>query len=125
MGAEAPEVAFVWSSHRPRTDRIPSSPLFDALKIEGAHHANRPLPTIERSPPIADRTAEDKPGHARAASRSGLAFQKHAFFTVMTAVLPDFEAFYASLADEQKDSLQPRRMMRDGGFDDRGRACRP
>mgnify|MGYP000949472502 CR=1 FL=1 len=49
--------------------------------------------------------------------QSGLRIQE-ARLAAMTAVLPQFEAFYASLTDEQKAALEPRRSPRG----DRGRS---
>ncbi len=115
QGAEALEVAFVRLSHRLElTDT--QQPLFDALKSTALTTQTDFADDCATSRP--DRTAEDKPDMLER-FKAGLAIQETRL-AAMNAVLPDFEAFYASLTDEQKDSLQPRRMMRDGGMDDRG-----
>lgn len=111
-GAEALDVAFVRLSHRlDLTDAQQS--LFDALRSKALTTQTDFADDCAAARP--DRTAEDKPDMLER-FKAGLAVQE-ARLAAMTAVLPDFEAFYASLTDEQKDSLQPRRMMRDRGLD--------
>jgi hypothetical protein len=114
-GAEALEVAFVRLSHRlDLTDT--QQPLFDALKSKALTTQTGFADDCTAALP--DRTAAEKPDMLER-FKAGLAIEE-ARLAALTAVLPDFEAFYASLTDEQKTSLQPRRMMRDRGMDDRG-----
>ncbi len=118
-GAEALEIAFVRMSHRLELT-AEQQPLFDTFKATAL--------TTQTS--FADECAAAKPDQAAADTapdilerlKSSLAVEQ-ARLDAMTAVLPDFEAFYASLTDEQKAQLLPHRgfMMR---LDDRGGADR-
>lgn len=119
-GAEELEVALVRLSHRLDLTAT-QQPLFDAFRTTAL--------TSQTS--FADACATAMPDQSADAAapdlvdrlKSGLALEQ-ARLEAMNAVLPDFEAFYSSLTDEQKADLLPRRgmwMM----FDDHGGADRP
>jgi hypothetical protein len=69
---------------------------------------------------VPDQAADAKPD-LLTRLKTGLAVEQ-ARLEAVTAILPDFEAFYASLTDAQKADLMPRRMLR---HDDRGGQQRP
>jgi hypothetical protein len=111
-GAEALEIAFVRTSHQlDLTDA--QQPLFDAFKAKAL--------TTQTS--FADECQAAMPEAAADARPDLLEGLKatikvdEARIAALNAVLPDFEAFYASLTDEQKAALMPGRGDRGG---DRG-----
>jgi hypothetical protein len=114
-GAEALEVALVRLWHRlDLTDD--QKTLFDTFKANALTNQTSFADDCEAALP--DRTADTRPDLLEHL-KSGLAVQE-ARLTAMNAVLPDFEAFYGSLTDEQKADLMPPRMViRDSGRDDR------
>jgi hypothetical protein len=114
-GAEALEVAFVRLSHRlDLTDA--QSTLFDAFKTNALTTQTSFADDCKAALP--DRTAEATPDLVDGL-KARLAIQQ-AELTAMNQILPDFEAFYASLTDAQKADFMPR-MGREGGGDRMGR----
>lgn len=112
-GAEALEVAFVRLSHRIElTDA--QQPLFDALKTKALTTQTSFADDCQAA--MSDRTADAKPDLLEGL-KARLAVEE-AKLTAMNVLLPDFEAFYTSLTDEQKASLFP--MRGDGPGDRQG-----
>lgn len=113
-GAEALEIAFVRMTHRlDLTDAQQS--LFDTFKAKALTTQTSFADTCQAALP--DRTDNARPDLLDRL-KSGLAIDE-ARLTAMNAVLPEFEAFYASLTDAQKGNLLPPRMQNDGGPGDR------
>lgn len=113
-GAEEVEVALVRLSHRLDLTADQTT-LFDTFKTTAL--------TTQTS--FADDCAAATPDQAAATDakpdllerlKSGIALEQ-ARLEAVTAILPDFGAFYGSLTDAQKADLFPRRMLR---HDDRG-----
>lgn len=102
-GAEALEIAFVRLSHRIElTDA--QQPLFDALKAKALTTQTSFADECAAARP--DRTASERPDLLEG-FKAGLKIEE-ARLAALNTVLPEFEAFYASLTDEQKASLMPR-----------------
>lgn len=126
-GAEALEIAFVRLSHRLELTSEQEA-LFDAFKTTALTTQTSFADECQAAMP--DRTADAKPDLLDGI-KARLAIEE-AKLTAMNEILPDFEAFYSSLTDEQKASLQPAggpgdRMGRGPGADDRdapGRSLR-
>ena len=117
-GAEALEIAFVrWSHALDLTDE--QQPLFDALRTKALTTQTSFADECQAALP--DRTADAKPDLLESL-KARLAVEQ-AKLTAMNDILPDFEAFYASLTDAQKADLMPRhngpgdRMSRGPGDD--------
>ena len=101
-GAEALEIAFVrWSHSLELTTE--QQPLFDALKTKALTTQTGFADECQAAMP--DRTADAKPDLLDSL-KARLAVEE-AKLTAMNEILPDFEAFYGSLTDEQKASLMP------------------
>ena len=114
-GAEALEVAFVRLSHRVElTDA--QQPLFDALKAKALTTQTSFADDCAAARP--DRTANERPNLLEG-FKAGLKIEE-ARLAALNSVLPDFEAFYASLTDEQKADMMPR-IARDHRGDAPGR----
>ena len=102
-GAEALEIAFVRMAHRLElTDT--QQPLFDALKSKALTTQTSFADDCAAAHP--DRTADQRPDLLEG-FKARLKVEE-ARVAALTAVLPDFEAFYASLTDQQKADLMPR-----------------
>jgi hypothetical protein len=110
-GAEALEISFVRLSHRLDLT-AEQTKLFDAFKTNALTTQTSFADACKAAMP--DRTADAKPDLLERL-KAGIAVDE-ARLTALNAVLPDFEAFYSSLTDEQKASLMP---WHDRG-DDRG-----
>ena len=109
-GAEALEVSFVRLTHRLElTDE--QSKLFDAFKTKALTTQTSFADECQAALP--DRTADAKPDLLEGL-KARLTVEQ-AKLTAMNEILPDFEAFYGSLTDEQKANLMPQGMTRDGG----------
>ncbi len=103
-GAEALEIAFVRLSHR--LDLAgEQQPLFDALRTKALTTQTSFADDCKAALP--DRSAGTRPDLLDRL-KSTLAIEE-ARLTALNAVLPEFEAFYGSLTDAQKDDLLPRR----------------
>ena len=114
-GAEALEIAFVRWSHRLDLTAEQQA-LFDTLKAKALTTQTSFADTCQAAMP--DRSADTKPDLLE--SLKARLTVEEAKLTALNAVLPDFEAFYGSLSDEQKASLMPGGMgPRDGGPGDR------
>lgn len=113
QGAEALEIAFVRLSHNVELTAEQQT-LFDAFKTKALTTQTSFADECQAALP--DRTAATKPDLLERL-KSGLAVEE-ARLTAMTAILPDFEAFYGSLTDEQKANLMPRMGNRDNGRGD-------
>ena len=121
-GAEALEIAFGRWSHRLDLT-AEQKELFDALKARAL--------TTQTS--FADQCAAALPERTAGAMpdllesfKARLAVEE-ARLTAMNDILPDFEAFYTSLTDDQKAELMPRMTHRDADPRDRnapGRSLR-
>ena len=116
QGTEALDTALLHLSYRLQlTDA--QKPLWDTFREKAL--------TTETS--FADQCKSDLPAKTADAKPDFLAMMKgrlavdQARLTAMNAVLPDFEALYNSLTDQQKDALQPRWQRPDG----MGRMKRP
>jgi hypothetical protein len=113
-GAEALDVYFVRLSHRLQLTGT-QQPLFDALRTKALTTQTNFADTCQAARPA--KTAAAKPDMLTLL-KSRLAVDT-ARLTAMNDVLPDFEAFYASLTDTQKAGLLPHggmhRMHRPGG----------
>jgi hypothetical protein len=102
-GAEALEISLVRLSHRLNLTSE-QQPLFDAFRTRAL--------TTETS--FADACKASRPDHGNnrpdmlARLKSTLAIDQ-ARLTALNDVLPDFEALYNSLSDQQKQALLPRR----------------
>jgi hypothetical protein len=110
-GAEALEIAFVHWSHALELT-AEQQPLFDALKTNALTTQTSFADQCQAAMP--DRTADAKPDLLEVL-KARLAIEE-AKLTAMNDLLPDFEAFYASLTDAQKADLMPRGF----GHDDNG-----
>lgn len=108
-GAEALEIGFVRLAHRLDLTAEQQT-LFDALKAKAlttqtsfadSCAAARPATSADAKPDLLERL------------KSGLKIDE-ARLSAMNAVLPDLEAFYASLTDTQKADLMPQRGGRGG-----------
>lgn len=122
-GAERLEIGFVRLSHRlDLTDA--QKPLFDALKATALTTQTSFADECKTAQPAKSATKPDMLERLK----SGIK-RDEARLTAMNAVLPDLEAFYASLTDEQKASLTPRRDDRLGrgmrGDNDKGPRFQP
>ncbi len=114
-GAEALEIAFVRLSHR--LDLAgEQQPLFDALRTKALTTQTSFADDCKAALP--DRSAGTRPDLLDRL-KSTLAIEE-ARLTALNAVLPEFEAFYGSLTDAQKDDLLPRGGMRMHDRGDRG-----
>jgi hypothetical protein len=114
-GAEALEIAFVRLAHRVDLTADQQS-LFDTFKSKALTTQTSFADDCQGLLP--DRTADAKPDLLERL-KSGLAVEQ-AKLTAMNALLPEFEAFYSSLTDEQKANFMPGGMgPRDGGPGDR------
>lgn len=106
-GAEALEIQFVRLSHRlDLTDQ--QTPLFDALRTSALTAQTSFADTCADNMP--ERTAGTAPDLLDGI-KARLAIDE-ARLAAFNEVLPEFEALYTSLSDEQKAALAPR-MMRD------------
>jgi hypothetical protein len=102
-GAEALEIAFVRMDHRLElTDT--QQPLFDTLKSKALTTQTSFADDCAAARP--ERTADERPDLLEG-FKARLKIEE-ARVAALTAVLPDFEAFYASLTDQQKADLMPR-----------------
>jgi hypothetical protein len=102
-GAERLEIAFVRMSHDlDLTDA--QQPLFDALKSKALTTQTSFADECAAARP--DRTADERPDLLEG-FKARLQIEE-ARVAALNAVLPEFEAFYASLTDEQKADLMPR-----------------
>ena len=110
QGAEALEIAFVRLTHRLDLTTEQQA-LFDTFKTNALTTQTSFADDCQAALP--DTTAATKPDLVERL-KSGLAIDE-ARLTAMNAILPDFEAFYGSLTDEQKADLMPRMGNRDGG----------
>lgn len=119
-GAEELDVALVRLSYRLQLT-AEQQPLFDTFRSTALTSQTSFADSCQASMP--DRSADAERPDLLNRLKSGLALDE-ARLEAMNAVLPDFEALYASLTDAQKAELLPRRgfMMQ---FDDRGGPDRP
>jgi hypothetical protein len=101
-GAEALEIAFVHMSHNLDLTAEQTS-LFDAFKTKALTTQTSFADACKAAMP--DQSADAKPD-LLLRLKTGIAVDE-ARLTALNAVLPDFEAFYASLTDAQKASLMP------------------
>lgn len=108
-GAEALEIAFVRLSHRLELT-AEQQPLFDTLKTKALTTQTSFADQCQAAMP--DRSADARPDLLEGL-KARLAVEE-AQLTAMNAILPDFEAFYASLTDAQKADMLPPRMGMDG-----------
>lgn len=118
QGAETLEVAFVRLSHRLDLTAEQQT-LFDTFKTNAL--TTQTSFADDCAAALPDQTANTRPD-LLTRLKSGLAVER-ARVTAMTAILPDFEAFYGSLTDEQKAGLMPQRgadRFGRGDRDDRG-----
>jgi hypothetical protein len=117
-GAEALEVAMVRLTHRLELT-AEQQPLFDAFKTKAL--TTQTSFADECAAALPDRSADTRPDLLDGL-KARLAVEE-ARLTAMNAILPDFEAFYGSLTDRQKDDLMPRGFGRhdDGPGDRMGR----
>jgi len=115
-GAEALEIAFVRWSHRLDLTAEQQT-LFDTLRTKALTTQTSFADECEAAMP--DRTADARPDLLEGL-KARLAVEE-AKLTAMNGLLPDFEAFYASLTDAQKASLQPMGSRGDGPGDRMGR----
>ena len=113
-GAEAVDVAFVRLSHRIELTGE-QQPLFDALREKALTTQTSFADTCEAAMP--DRTADEKPDLIE--GMKARIKVDEARLAALNAVMPDLEAFYDSLTEEQKASLMPHRGMRDHRMSDR------
>ena len=121
-GAEALEIAFVRWSHRLDLT-AEQQELFDALKTKALTTQTSFADECQAARP--DRTAD--PAQDLIESLKARLAIEEARLTAMNDILPDFEAFYTSLTDEQKADLMPRMGHRGAGPGDRdapGRSLR-
>lgn len=114
-GAEALEIAFVRLSHNVELTAEQQT-LFDAFKTKALTTQTSFADQCQAAMP--DTAADTMPDLVERL-KSRLAVDE-ARLTAMNAILPDFEAFYGSLTDEQKASLMPRMGDRDGDRAGRG-----
>jgi hypothetical protein len=112
-GAEALEIAFVRLTHRLDLTADQQS-LFDTFKTKALTTQTSFADDCQAAMP--DRTADTRPDLLDRL-KTGLAVDQ-ARLTAMTAILPDFEAFFASLTDAQKADLMPPRMGDGDGHGD-------
>jgi hypothetical protein len=105
-GAEALEIAFVRLSHRIELTAEQQA-LFDTLRTDALTAQTAFADSCAAAWPAADTGAPDL--IARFKARLEI---EQARLDAMTKLLPDLEAFYASLTDAQKAELLPQR----GGF---------
>ncbi|MEO6395051.1 MAG: Spy/CpxP family protein refolding chaperone [Devosia sp.] len=108
-GAERLEIAFVRLSHRLDITTT-QQPLFDALKATALTAQTSFADTCTAARPAKDGTAAPDLVD-RMKTRIAI---DTARLEALNAVLPDFEAFYASLTDAQKALLMPEHEGRDG-----------
>lgn len=109
-GAEALETGLVRMAHRLdlTTDQ---QQLFDTFRTRALTTETSFADTCKASRP--DKTADAKPD-ALARLKAGIAVDQ-ARLTAMTDVLPDFEALFNSLSDQQKADLLPKHGKGTGG----------
>lgn len=116
-GAEALEIAFVRLSHRIDLT-ADQQPLFDTLKSKALTTQTSFADECKAAMPAAgSEPAPDLVEQLKARLK-----MEESRLAAMNAILPDLEAFYASLTDEQKAGLMPRmgRNAPMGRNDDRG-----
>ncbi|RYE08499.1 MAG: hypothetical protein EOP22_13205 [Hyphomicrobiales bacterium] len=114
--AEELEVALVRLSHR-LSLTAEQTTLFDTFRTSALTNQTSFADACTEA--LADRSADAEPDLlARLKSRLAL---EESRLAALTAVLPDFEAFYASLTDAQKADLMPRRWLRHDDRDGHGR----
>jgi len=107
-GAEALEIAFVRLSHRLElTDE--QDQLFDALRTSALTAQTRFADTCAAALP--DATADAAAPDVMARLKASLDIER-ARLDAMTGLLPDLEAFYASLTSAQQADMAPRRSFR-------------
>lgn len=106
-GAEALEIAFVRLAHRLDLTAEQQT-LFDTLRTNALTAQTAFADSCAAARPAADDTARPDLV-ARLKARLDI---EQARLDAMTRILPDLEAFYASLTDAQKADLQPRRGFR-------------
>jgi hypothetical protein len=118
-GAEALEIAFVRMSHNLDLT-AEQTPLFDTFKTKALTTQTSFADACKAAMP--DKSADAKPDLLERL-KAGVAVDE-ARLAAITAVLPDFEAFYGSLTDAQKANLMPGHDRGDdrgmGRGDDRG-----
>jgi len=124
-GTEALDAALLHLSYRLQlTDT--QKPLWDSFRDKALTTETSFADQCKSSLP--DRTAANKPDLLTV--MKGRLVIEQARLAAMNTVLPDFEALYNSLTDQQKDSLMPRGTRDDGMFrmprpDAPGRTQRP
>jgi hypothetical protein len=104
-GAEALEIALVRLSHRLDLT-AEQKPLFDSFRTAALTTQTSFADTCKANRP--DRSSGRPDLLARLKSRLAI---DQARLTALNTVLPDFEALYNSLSDQQKQALLPRRGM--------------
>lgn len=109
-GAEALEVGLVRMAHRLDLT-ADQQKLFDTFRTKALTTETSFADTCKASRP--DTAADVKPD-ALTRLKTGIAVDQ-ARLTAMTDVLPDFEALFNSLSDQQKANLLPNRGMGMGG----------
>jgi hypothetical protein len=115
-GAEALDVALLHLSYRLNlTDA--QKPLYDAFRTKALTTQTSFADQCKTAMP--DRSADTKPDMLEML-KSRLAVDQ-ARLTALNEVLPDFEALYNSLTDEQKASITPDRGFGMGMMDDQSR----
>lgn len=102
--AERLEISFVRASHRLDLT-AEQQPLFEALKTTALTQQTNFSDTCTAA--RGDRTSAERPDVVER-MKTRLAVDS-ARVAALTAIMPDFESFYASLTDEQKGRLMPRR----------------
>jgi hypothetical protein len=118
-GADRLEIALVRLSHRLNLTSG-QQPLFDAFRTRALTTETSFADTCKASRP--DRSAGRPDPLARL--KSSLALDA-ARLAALNDVLPDFEAFYNSLSDQQKQALLPHRGMGMGRWHGHGRGPGP
>lgn len=103
-GAEALEIALVRMDHRLDLS-ADQQKLFETFRTKALSTATSFADTCKADRPTADTNA--KPD-ALARIKAGIAIEQ-ARLTALNDVLPDFEAFFNSLSDQQKIGLLPHR----------------
>lgn len=103
-GAERLEISFVRMSHRLDLTEE-QKPLFDALKTTALTQQTNFSDTCKAA--AGERAPGERPDMV-ARMKAGLTVDS-ARVAALTAIMPEFESFYASLSDRQKGQLMQRR----------------
>lgn len=106
-GGEQLEVAFVRLSHRLDLT-ADQQPLFDTLKSTALTAQTAFADTCAAARPTATADQQATPRNPVEGMQARIAIEK-AHTAALETVLPAFEAFYASLSDEQKAAFAPER----------------